>query len=82
MDEIDNSGFNIEKIINTHAHIDHAAGVEDAKQALQAEFLLHRQEEPVLNALPESAMRFPEFSGVKVPKIDKFIEEGDENRYW
>ncbi len=78
LEEIDNSGLNVQKIINTHAHIDHAAGVEDAKQALDAEFYLHPEEEPVLKALPESAMRFPEFSGVKVPKIDKFIEEGDE----
>ncbi|MDA2919185.1 MBL fold metallo-hydrolase [Desulfobacterota bacterium AH_259_B03_O07] len=78
LEEIDNSGLNVQKIINTHAHIDHAAGVEDAKQALDAEFYLHPEEEPVLKALPESAMRFPEFSGVKVPKIDKFIEEDDE----
>jgi hydroxyacylglutathione hydrolase len=80
LDEIDNSGLIVKTIINTHAHIDHAAGVEEAKQQLEAEFYLHPEEEPVLNALPESAIRFPEFSGVKVPKIDKFIEEGDEIR--
>lgn len=78
IDEITKLGLNVKRIINTHAHIDHAAGVEDAKQLLDAEFYLHPLEEPVLKALPESALRFPEFSGVKVPTIDKFIEEGDE----
>lgn len=76
--EIESSGFDVKRIINTHAHIDHAAGVEEAKQELEAEFYLHPEEEPVLDALPESAIRFPEFSGVKVPSIDKFVEEGDE----
>jgi hydroxyacylglutathione hydrolase len=75
--EIEDSELNVRQIVNTHAHIDHASGVEDAKQALGAEFLLHPLEEPVLEALPDSALRFPEFSGVKVPKIDRYIEEGD-----
>lgn len=78
LEEIDKSGLNVKIIVNTHAHIDHAAGVEEAKKSLNAEFYLHPKEEPVLQALPESAMRFPEFTGVKVPKIDKYIEEGDE----
>ncbi len=78
IEEIESLGLTVDKIVNTHAHIDHAAGVEDAKKALGAEFYLHPEEEPVLQALPESAMRFPEFRGVKVPKIDRYIQEGDE----
>jgi len=78
IEEIESLGLDVKRIVNTHAHIDHAAGVEYAKKTLGAQFYLHPEEEPVLQALPESAMRFPEFRGVKVPKIDRFIEEGDE----
>ena len=78
LEEVERLGLNVKKIVNTHAHIDHAAGVEDAKKTLRAEFYLHPKEEPVLQALPESAMRFPEFKKVKVPKVDKYIEDGDE----
>jgi glyoxylase-like metal-dependent hydrolase (beta-lactamase superfamily II) len=78
IEEIDRLKLDIKRIVNTHAHIDHAAGVEYAKKALDAEFYLHPEEEPVLQALPDSAMRFPEFGAVEVPKIDRFIEEGDE----
>ena len=77
VEEVERLGLNVKKIVNTHAHIDHAAGVDYAKQALGAEFYLHPKEEPVLEALPESARRFPEFGRVKVPKIDKYIQEGD-----
>jgi glyoxylase-like metal-dependent hydrolase (beta-lactamase superfamily II) len=76
--EIENLGLDVKRIVNTHAHIDHAAGVEDAKETLGAQFYLHPEEEPVLLALPESAIRFPEFRGVRIPKIDRFVEEGDE----
>ncbi|GBD38219.1 Hydroxyacylglutathione hydrolase GloC [bacterium HR37] len=77
LEEIERLGLNITKIVNTHAHIDHAAGVEKAKRELGAKFYLHPKEEPVLLALPESALRFPEFGHVDVPEIDVYVEEGD-----
>ncbi|MEQ9618108.1 MAG: MBL fold metallo-hydrolase [Deltaproteobacteria bacterium] len=78
LSEVEKSGLKITKIVNTHTHIDHVAGVEKAKKALGVGFYLHPEEEPVLEALPESAMRFPMFGEVEVPEIDGFIEEGDE----
>lgn len=78
LDEIEKHELKIDKIVNTHAHIDHASGVQEAKDALGAKFYLHPKEKPVLDLLPESALRFPEFSGVVVPEIDEFIEEGDQ----
>ena len=77
IEEIKKSGLKIDRIVNTHAHIDHSAGVEEAKVALDADFYLHPKEEPVLQDMPNAMRRFPEFSGVEVPKIDKYIEEGD-----
>lgn len=78
LEEIENLELDVKRIVNTHCHIDHVAGVEEAKQALGAEFYLHPKEEPVLRDIPNAMRRFPEFGGVKVPKIDKYIEEGDE----
>jgi len=77
LEEIKKLDLKIDKIVNTHAHIDHASGVQEAKDALGAKFYLHPKEKPVLDILPESALRFPEFSGVQVPEIDEFVEEGD-----
>ena len=77
-EQIDSSGLNITKIVNTHTHIDHAVGVEEAKQALGVGFYIHPEEEPVLKVLPEAAMRFPQFGEVHVPDIDGYVEEGDE----
>ncbi|MEM7008711.1 MAG: MBL fold metallo-hydrolase [Thermodesulfobacteriota bacterium] len=78
MSEVKNSGLNINKIVNTHTHIDHAAGVQRAKDELGVPFYLHPEDEPVLEFLPEAAARYPQFGDVKVPKIDVYIEEGDE----
>jgi len=78
LSEIEKSGLKITKIVNTHTHIDHVVGVQKAKEALGVKFYLHPEEEPVLQALPESAMRFPQFGEVEIPEIDGYIEEGDE----
>lgn len=76
--EVKNSGLKITKIVNTHTHIDHVAGVQQAKEELGVPFYLHRKDEPLLQALPESAARYPQFGNVRVPKVDVYIEEGDE----
>jgi len=78
LSEVEKSGLQITKIVNTHTHIDHVAGVEEAKQALGVGFYLHPDEEPVLQVLPEAAMRYPQFGHVKVPKVDGYVNEGDE----
>ncbi len=76
--QIESSGIDIVKIVNTHTHIDHVAGVEQAKNTLGVGFYLHPKELPVLEALPEAAKRYPMFSNVVVPKVDGYVEEGDE----
>jgi Zn-dependent hydrolases, including glyoxylases len=78
LEEIERLGLNVKRIVNTHCHIDHVAGAEEAKQALGADFYLHPKEEPVLRDIPNAVRRFPEFGNAKVPKIDRYIEEGDE----
>ena len=74
---IENLGLKVDRIVNTHAHIDHICGVELAKKALGAEFYLHEKELPVLEDMPQAKGRFPEFSWAEVPEVDHFLEEGD-----
>ncbi|MEM4658482.1 MAG: MBL fold metallo-hydrolase [Candidatus Methanosuratincola sp.] len=75
---IESLKLRVDRIINTHAHIDHVCGVERAKRALGAKFYLHRDELPVLEDIPNAVWRFPEFRGTVVPEVDGFLEEGDE----
>src|SRR3989304_3720452 len=62
-------GEGVEKIVEWS----HAGAVE-AKNFLGVGFYIHPEEEPVLQALPESAMRFPQFGEVSVPEIEGYIE--------
>lgn len=74
---VENSGLNFTKIVNTHTHIDHVAGVQEIKEKLKIPFFIHEKEQPVLDLLPESAKRFPQFGNVRVPEVDGYLEEGD-----
>jgi len=78
LEVIRSNGLEVTRIINTHAHIDHVSGVAKAKKELSAEFYLHKDELPVLEDIPNAAMRFPEFAGTEVPEVEHFLEEGDE----
>jgi len=66
----------IEKILNTHAHIDHTAGVQEMKETLNIPFYLHRNDEPFLAAMPQQGMMF----GMHVadyPAVDVYVNDGD-----
>jgi len=67
-------------IVNTHAHLDHVYGVEYFKKKYNANFYLHKNELPVLDAMISASMRFglEEFSDPVIPKVDFFIEDEEE----
>jgi len=75
--ELERSGLEIKKIVNTHTHFDHVAGVETFKKRLGIPFYIHKNEQPVLDALPEAKNRFPEFDFVEAPEVDGYVKEGD-----
>ncbi|NIP29922.1 MAG: MBL fold metallo-hydrolase [Candidatus Dadabacteria bacterium] len=77
LEEIDNTGVKITKIVNTHCHLDHVAGVEIIKQKLGIPFYIHEKDKPVLDVLPEAKLRFPGFDFVEMPEVDGYIEEGE-----
>ena len=78
------NGVTIEKIINTHAHLDHVLAVNDVKAVTGAPFYLHEKDLPTLHAVPDAARLW---LGAEIDPIDEpdaylehgqIIEVGDE----
>lgn len=72
---IDEEGFSLKYIINTHAHIDHVGAVQEIQQEKNVPFLLHRDDEIFLEpaAFAESLKLFG-FPDVSPPKVSEFID--------
>lgn len=73
-------GFVVEKLLQTHAHIDHVAGLPATKAVLpDAPLHLHRLDIPVYEDVPQRAQMYAQFGfHVKsLPAIDIFYEDGD-----
>jgi glyoxylase-like metal-dependent hydrolase (beta-lactamase superfamily II) len=73
---LERHGLSVEKIVFTHAHIDHIGAGAEFKRLTGAPTYLHRAELPVLASLPQQAA----WLGVSPPEaveIDEFLEEGD-----
>jgi glyoxylase-like metal-dependent hydrolase (beta-lactamase superfamily II) len=70
------SGVTIEKIINTHAHLDHVLAVNEVKAATGAPFYLHEKDLPTLHAVPNAARLW---LGAEIDPIDEpdaYLEHG------
>lgn len=76
MAEVEKTGLNITRIIGTHTHIDHVAGVQFVKDTLSVPFGIHEKEQPVLDILPEACKRYPEFGDVRKPDVEEYLEDG------
>ena len=69
-------GLTVEKIVFTHAHIDHIGQAAKLKEATGAPTYLHPLERPILESLPRQAA----WMGVPPPElvaIDHELAEGD-----
>lgn len=67
----------IQKILLTHAHIDHVFGLQWAYDTFNLPVMMHKEDQEVLDMLQMSGMRF----GMKIDpvKVDvEYINEGDE----
>ncbi len=72
---IQNTGYSLEYIINTHGHVDHIAGNSDLKQKSQAKILAHPDD--VLLMTIEDDLLYPMFPGAKPsPAPDQLITDG------
>ncbi|MFC1553137.1 MBL fold metallo-hydrolase [candidate division KSB1 bacterium] len=77
IDEIEKKKIIVEKIVNTHGHIDHAGGIKELQQRLDIPFFLHKDDLPYINHLNEIADMY----GMKIlgiPEVNGYLKEGEE----
>ena len=71
------SGVKPVRIVATHAHFDHVLGVDAVRKRFGVEFLLHREDLPILESMQS---RVRQFMGIEVPpppKVDGFLNDLD-----
>jgi len=76
-DFITEKGLKIEKILLTHAHIDHILGLQWAADTFKVPVYMHQEDKEVLDMFQISGMRF----GINVDHIHadiRYLKEGDE----
>lgn len=64
-------------ILNTHGHFDHIQGAAEVQKNTQAKMLIHREDEFLVNMLPQQLMMHGMKSAIS-PQIDRYIEDGQE----
>lgn len=66
-------------LLQTHAHIDHVAGLEETKKALPLPLYLHRDDLPVYQNVPMQAKMLPHLglSLGTLPDIDHYYVDGE-----
>jgi glyoxylase-like metal-dependent hydrolase (beta-lactamase superfamily II) len=74
---ITENGLNIQKILLTHAHIDHVFGLQWAFDTFKVPVNMHKEDQEVLDMLQASGVRF----GMQIDPVKvevEYINEGDE----
>nr|WP_315027154.1 MBL fold metallo-hydrolase [uncultured Chryseobacterium sp.] len=74
---IKEKGLHVQKILLTHAHIDHVFGLQWAFDTFKVPVNMHQEDQEVLDMLQASGVRF----GMKIDpvKVDvEYLQEGDE----
>lgn len=69
-------GLRIARLVGTHAHLDHAEGVAEAKERLGAPYWLHEAELANLRSMPAAARAYG-FPAPPVPEVDGFLVPGE-----
>ena len=69
-----------ERIVLTHAHIDHVWHAKEVQESLQLPLFMHRDDLPLLERLPHQAQMFG-FPPPAPPRVDGFLAEGDKVRF-
>ena len=71
---VEQTGLEIDRILITHAHIDHVGAVAALVDEYACPVLMHAEAEPMLQQLPTQAMIMGLRFG-KVPAVDRHIED-------
>ncbi len=69
-------GLTLTKLIGTHAHLDHAEGVAEARKKLGIPYWLHEAELFNLRNMPNTARGYG-FSEPSVPEVDAYLVPGE-----
>ncbi|MEW6777187.1 MAG: MBL fold metallo-hydrolase [Bdellovibrionota bacterium] len=77
IDYVKQSGFTVDKIVNTHAHLDHAGAVAPICRAFGCPFYLHEGEMGNLLNMPRAGMMFG-MPGLEVPEVHHKLHDGME----
>lgn len=74
---ITENGLKIQKILLTHAHIDHVFGLQWAFDTFKVPVNMHPEDQEVLDMLQASGIRFG--MNINPVKVDiEYVKEGDE----
>jgi glyoxylase-like metal-dependent hydrolase (beta-lactamase superfamily II) len=71
---------NPERIILTHAHIDHVWHAKAVQEHLQLPLFMHRDDLPMLERLPYQAQMFG-LPAPDLPHVDGYLAEGDDVKF-
>lgn len=74
---VEKEGLKPKFIINTHAHFDHVGGVKTIQDHFKIDFVLHKEDQFVLESLNEQTATFG-LGKVPEPKVNKFVDNEDE----
>ncbi|MGI8648955.1 MAG: MBL fold metallo-hydrolase [Rubrobacter sp.] len=74
---VEQTNLVVEKILLTHAHIDHVGAVVAAVEEYSCTVLANEEADPMLKQLPAQAMMMGMKFG-KIPQIDEFIADDEE----
>jgi glyoxylase-like metal-dependent hydrolase (beta-lactamase superfamily II) len=80
LERVNAHGVNLERIIITHAHIDHILHAHEAQTRLKIPLYLHPDDELMLKNVPAQAAMFG-LPAEPVPTIDGYLHEGDVVRF-
>ena len=73
---LEQSGYQVEYIINTHGHIDHIGANKEIKDATGAQLLIHKEDGEYLTNSQKNLSGFMPFQ-VSGPAADRLLEDGD-----
>lgn len=70
----------LEKIVITHAHLDHVLHAKFAQERLSIPLFIHREDEPLLQRMQYQAEMFG-LKALDPPHVQGYLSEGDEVRF-
>jgi len=73
LQRVEAARLDLKYLINTHAHVDHVAGVAAIKRLKGVPFFLHQRELEILEMVPQM-LAFWRMPPIELPSVDEYIE--------